>query len=71
MCCWILHLTVASYGCILCNIWFLQENWTALHLAAEGGHWECVEVLLRAGANKDAQTKVASKQKKTVKKVNK
>jgi hypothetical protein len=35
-----------------------QDGWTALHIAAQKGHLACVEVLVAAGANKEAQNKV-------------
>ena len=33
-----------------------QDGWTALHLAAQGGHWDVVELLLEAKA--DPQPKI-------------
>lgn len=37
-----------------------QEGLTALHLAAEGGHCDCVKLLLEVGADVNAQTQVSS-----------
>ena len=33
-----------------------EDSWTALHLAAQGGHAEVVQLLLGAGSAVDAQT---------------
>ena len=33
----------------------LQDEWTALHLSADNGTDECVEILLKAGAAVDAK----------------
>lgn len=35
-----------------------QDGLTALHLAADGGHYECVKLLLESGCNVGAQTNV-------------
>jgi hypothetical protein len=35
-----------------------QRGWTALMRAAENGRFECVRLLLEAGADKDARTNV-------------
>lgn len=45
-------------ACLL--LCLLQEGLTALHLAAAGGHSNCVKVLLEAGADVNAQTQVSS-----------
>jgi ankyrin repeat protein len=36
----------------------MQEGWTALHWAANGGHGDVVESLLKAACNTDIQDKV-------------
>ncbi len=35
-----------------------QNGWTALMWAAQNGHADCVRLLLDAGADKDAKTRV-------------
>lgn len=40
-----------------CWCWFQLGN-TALHYAAQNGHIELCEVLIRAGVTRDARTKV-------------
>jgi len=35
-----------------------QDGLTALHVAADGGHYECVKLLLESGCNANAQTNV-------------
>lgn len=37
-----------------------KDGWTALHFAAEKGHVECVELLLREGAEVDARSLTGS-----------
>ena len=36
----------------------MQEDWTALHAAADKGHLEVVKLLLASGANPGAKGKV-------------
>ncbi len=36
----------------------LQDGWTALSIAAQNGRADCVRLLIDAGADKDAKTKV-------------
>ena len=38
-----------------------QDGWSALMRAAWDGHTEIVDVLVKAGANKDLQNKVCDK----------
>lgn len=38
-----------------------QNGYTPLHCAAHGGHLECLQELLGAGADKEAEDKVRSK----------
>ena len=48
------HFVLASYlHCILTTI---QTGLTALHAAAQGGHWRVVELLLEANADVDIKT---------------
>ena len=35
-----------------------QDGWTPLHISAQGGHDEVVQLLVQAGANKDAPSEV-------------
>ena len=42
--------------CITCSV--RQLGTSPLHFAAQGGHVETAEVLLRAGISRDARTKV-------------
>lgn len=39
---------------------FYQDGMTALHLAAEGGHYECIRLLLEAGCNVNELTHVST-----------
>lgn len=39
---------------------FHQDGMTALHLAAEGGHYECIRLLLEAGCNVNELTHVST-----------
>lgn len=45
--CYLLHIVI-----------FYQDGMTALHLAAEGGHYECIRLLLEAGCNVNELTNV-------------
>jgi len=38
------HVTVGVRGCV-------QDGVTAIHIAAENGHKECIEVLARSGGD--------------------
>ena len=40
------------------SVLIFQEQWTALHLAAGGGHSSCVALLLEHGGNPEATTEV-------------
>ena len=44
---------------LLCTYNIFQNQWTALHKAAENGHVEVVKVLLDAGADVNAVVKVS------------
>ena len=48
----------SSYSMVLCGC--VQDGWTALHLAARGGHTCAVETLVEAGANVNAAGGVVS-----------
>ena len=41
-------------------LYYIQANQTALHLAAINGHTATIEVLLEAGADKDANNSVST-----------
>lgn len=53
-----LGLVYRNAACFLFCL--VQEGLTALHLAAEGSHSDCVKLLLEAGADVNAQTQVSS-----------
>ena len=48
-------LTLSPPPSSLCPV-VIQRGMTALHFAAEGGHLDCVEVLLAHGAGTEAKT---------------
>ena len=40
------------------NFFFVKDGWTPLHIAAENGFEEVVEILVEHGSNMNIQTKV-------------
>lgn len=61
----LLHLVLAYRRAVCFPFCFsrpalFQEGLTCLHLAAEGGHSDCVKLLLAAGADVNVQTQVSS-----------
>lgn len=46
------------YGINILNVAFCQEGLTALHLSVDGGHYDCVRLLLEAHCNINELTNV-------------
>jgi hypothetical protein len=51
-------LTFDHSVCVCVALQWAQDGWTALILAAEYDHADCVRLLLDAGADKNAKTRV-------------
>ena len=45
---------------LISHLYYIQYDWTPLHYAAHKGHTAIVQLLLQAGADKDAKTNVST-----------
>ena len=58
--CGLLVFVLLLMQCIYIYTHISQDGWTALHLAAQEGHEDVVELLLEAKADPELKTKVIS-----------